>query len=183
MLTPASAATSSRRRPGVRRTPVAGAKPTSAGVTWLRRARRKRPSSVPPVSWGCSAAMPPVCPDPDADDAAEGALSHPRWPLPRTSRPAAVSARWACWGRGEARINDVSEWSRTQHDRYRQDPRPGAARGYRARTGTADRRCALRAGVGRSGAVPARPEPDYRLRAGRAWPHRAAPLAPAPGHG
>ena len=57
----ASAATSSRRRPGVRRTPVPGAKPTSAGVTWLRRARRKRPSSVPPLSAGCSGGMPPVC--------------------------------------------------------------------------------------------------------------------------
>ena len=45
MLTPASAATSSRRRPGVRRRPLS-TRPTSAGCNASRRARRNTPRSV-----------------------------------------------------------------------------------------------------------------------------------------
>ena len=49
--TPASWATSSRRRPGVRRRPFAG-RPTSCGVTCARRVRRKSVSSERRVSEG-----------------------------------------------------------------------------------------------------------------------------------
>src|SRR5215207_4859421 len=50
---PARVASSSRRSPGVRRMPWKTGRPTSAGLVWARRARRKRPSSVsPPVGEG-----------------------------------------------------------------------------------------------------------------------------------
>jgi hypothetical protein len=138
-----TAATSCRRRPGGRRTPAPGVKPTSAGVTWLRRARRKRPSSVPPLSCCCSGAMPPVCPAAAPAPSAEGAVSHPRWRLPRTSRPAARTPRAASW----------------EHDRYWQDTSPAATRGHRARPGAADRRRTVRRRLGPSRTVPAGPQP------------------------
>src|SRR5262249_28476360 len=54
MLTPASAATSSRRSPGVRRRPLS-TNPTSAGRNASRRARRKTPRSL------VTALTSPVC--------------------------------------------------------------------------------------------------------------------------
>ena len=47
MLTPARVATSSRRRPGVRRRPLSG-RPTSAGWSCSRRARRYSATDVTP---------------------------------------------------------------------------------------------------------------------------------------
>src|ERR1700691_4915593 len=114
MLTPASAATSSRRRPGVRRTPAPEAKPTSAGVTWLRRARRKRPSSVPPLSC-CSAAMPPVCPGCGTRASSEGCPVTPPLAVP-PNKPPCRPAGWRGMleDRGNARTNEVPGWSRAE---------------------------------------------------------------------
>src|ERR1700749_779676 len=56
MLTPASVAISSRRRPGVRRERVPGGRPASSGRTPSRLARRKRPSSV-----GACSVIRPLC--------------------------------------------------------------------------------------------------------------------------
>jgi hypothetical protein len=79
------------------------------GVTWLRRARRDRPSSVPPPSLGCSADMPPVCPGRGRVRPAEGAVLHARWPLPeQAALPPGQVAR-QLEHRGNARTNDVRD--------------------------------------------------------------------------
>src|SRR4051812_36307932 len=83
MLTPASAATSSRRSPGVRRRPLS-TRPTSAGRNASRRARRNTPRSVESVTG-------PVCRTPSISSwpqHSQDASSPDRLGLPHGARRA-----------------------------------------------------------------------------------------------
>src|SRR4051812_34570805 len=82
--TPASWATSSRRRPGVRRRPLAG-RPTSCGVTWARRLRRKSVSSER-RSWEGGGASPTI----DALLVTRPTVAHPRG-MPHTTLTAKLA--------------------------------------------------------------------------------------------